>query len=112
MAEPGVGVEQIDELNIKLANMTMVQLKQELRKRKLKTVGLKNELILKLFSFMQLEREHGATECDDGQVETTMKMHVKDEKTAAKVIQTRMMGTTHQSLEIGVEQKKLGGISC
>lgn len=50
-----------DDLNAKLAEMTMVQLKEELKKRRLKTTGLKNELILRLSTIMSVEREHGDT---------------------------------------------------
>lgn len=50
-----------DDLNTKLAEMTMVQLK-ELKKRRLKTTGLKNELILRLLAIMSVEREHGDPE--------------------------------------------------
>ncbi|KYN27494.1 hypothetical protein ALC57_03114 [Trachymyrmex cornetzi] len=64
MTEPGTSATN-DELKTKLTNMTMVELKQELRKRKLKTTGLKNELILRLLPFKQLEFEHGETDDDD-----------------------------------------------
>lgn len=60
MTEPGTSVPN-DELKAKLTNMTTVEIKQELRRRKLKTAGLKNELILRLLPFLQLEREHGET---------------------------------------------------
>jgi len=52
----------IDDLNAKLAEMTMVQLRDELKKRRLKTTGLKNELILRLAAIMNVEREHGDPE--------------------------------------------------
>lgn len=55
-----------DDLNTKLAEMTMVQLKEELKKRRLKTTGLKNELILRLLAIMSVEREHGDPEQHDG----------------------------------------------
>jgi len=45
--------------------MTTIRLKEELKKWKLKTTGLKNELILRLLPFMQLELEHGETENHD-----------------------------------------------
>ncbi|KMQ86273.1 sap domain containing [Lasius niger] len=61
MTEPGTSAVN-DDLSAKLADMTTVQLKQELRKRKLKTAGLKGELVLRLLPFMQLEREHSETE--------------------------------------------------
>lgn len=64
--EPGVSATN-DELKAKLTDMTTVQLKGELTKRWLKTTGLKNELVLRLLPFMQLESEHGeAGRCDDG----------------------------------------------
>ncbi|EFN86065.1 hypothetical protein EAI_07947 [Harpegnathos saltator] len=66
MTEPGASA-LVDDLSTKLADMTTVQLKQELKKRKLKTAGLKNELVLRLLPFMQLEREHGETERDNVQ---------------------------------------------
>jgi len=52
----------IDDLNAKLAEMTMVQLRDELRKRRLKTTGLKNEFILRLVAIMNVERKHGDPE--------------------------------------------------
>lgn len=55
-----------DDLNTKLAEMTMVQLKEELKKRRLKTTGLKNKLILRLLAIMSVEREHGDPEQHDG----------------------------------------------
>lgn len=54
-----------DNLNAQLTDMTTIQLKQELKKRKLKTTGLKSELIQRLLPFMQLEREQGETEPHD-----------------------------------------------
>ncbi|XP_067214172.1 SAFB-like transcription modulator [Linepithema humile] len=61
MAEPGSSAIN-DDLNAKLADMTTVQLKDELKRRKLKTTGLKNELILRLSAIMQIERDHGELE--------------------------------------------------
>lgn len=61
MTEPSASAAN-DDLNAKLTDMTAAQLRQELKKRNLKTAGLKNELILRLLPFMQLEREHGETE--------------------------------------------------
>ncbi|XP_025266570.1 uncharacterized protein LOC109610141 isoform X2 [Camponotus floridanus] len=62
--ESGTGAAN-DDLSTTLMSMTTIQLKQELKKRKLKTAGLKSELIARLLPFMQLEREHGETEHDD-----------------------------------------------
>lgn len=74
MTEPGTSVTNDDELKTKLTNMMLVKLKQELRKRKRKTAGLKNELILRLLPFMQLEREHGeADQGDDAKSEDDTK---------------------------------------
>jgi len=50
MTEPGT---MDNELSAKLVEMTMVQLKEELKKRRLKT-GLKNELILRLSAIMSV----------------------------------------------------------
>ncbi|KYN01669.1 hypothetical protein ALC62_07498 [Cyphomyrmex costatus] len=61
MAEPDTSTMD-NELSAKLAEMTMVRLKEELKQRKLKTTGLKNELILRLSAIMNLEREHGDLE--------------------------------------------------
>lgn len=68
MTESGSNTN-VTENNLKtnLSNMTMVQLKEELKRRRLKTMGLKNELILRLLPFMQLEREHGQAEQHDDQ---------------------------------------------
>ncbi|KYN11094.1 hypothetical protein ALC57_16753 [Trachymyrmex cornetzi] len=51
-----------DELSAKLAEMTVVQLKEELQQRKLKTTGLKDELISRLMAIMSFEHEHGDPE--------------------------------------------------
>lgn len=75
----------IDDLTTKLTNMTMVQLKEELKKRKLKTVEPKNELILRLLPFIQLEREHGEAERDDVQDKRNGK-GVEDRKMTVKAI--------------------------
>jgi len=62
--EPGVTTSEAnDDLTARLTVMTTIQLKEELKKRKLKTAGLKNELILRLLPFMQLE--HGEIENHD-----------------------------------------------
>lgn len=45
-----------DNLSAMLTNMTIVQLKKELKKQSLKTTGAKNELILRLEKVMQVER--------------------------------------------------------
>ncbi|XP_025268296.1 uncharacterized protein LOC112639222 [Camponotus floridanus] len=72
--ESGTGAAN-DDLSTTLMSMTTIQLKQELKKRKLKTAGLKSELIARLLPFMQLEREHGETEHDDDNpVTQVMKM--------------------------------------
>jgi len=64
MAEAGNSTVN-DDLNAKLADMTMVQLKDKLKKRKLKTTGAKNELILRLSKIMQIEHDHGAADEKD-----------------------------------------------
>lgn len=73
MAEPGVSATSIDDITTKLTNLTMVQLKEELKRRKLKTAGPKNELVLRLLPFIQLEHEHGEAERDDVQDERNTK---------------------------------------
>lgn len=64
-----------DDLNAMLADMTLVQLKKELKKRSLKTTGAKNELILRLEKVMQVERargelQRGNNDKDDGGEDT------------------------------------------
>lgn len=69
--------------------MTMVEIKQELRRRKLKTAGLKNELILRLLPFLQLEREHGETgRGDDAQNKDDEDARRNRETTARAIART------------------------
>lgn len=102
MAEPGASAASIDDLTTKLTNLTMVQLKEELKRRKLKTAGPKNELVLRLLPFMQLEREHGEAERDDVQDERNRKGvrrrqeddDESDTDSEEEVIERRLNGTT------------------
>lgn len=47
-----------DDLSTMLSKMTLVRLKKELKKRNLRTTGVKNELVLRLLEVMQTEREN------------------------------------------------------
>lgn len=62
-----------DDLQTKLTNMTTIQLKEKLKRRKLKTTSLKAELITRLLPFMQLEREHDETEQDEDEANESVR---------------------------------------
>lgn len=55
----------VTNINAKLVGKITAQLKEELKKRKLKTIGVKNELVLRLITALQLEREHGESQDHD-----------------------------------------------
>lgn len=48
-----------DDLSTMLSKMTLIRLKKELKKRNLRTTGVKNELILRLLKVMQVEHGQG-----------------------------------------------------
>ena len=56
---------QVGITDEEVAQMTAVQLKAELKKRKLKVSGVKEELVARLMASLQLEREHGDPDTED-----------------------------------------------
>lgn len=52
-------------MDAEVAGKTTTQLKEELKKRKLKTTGIKSELVHRLMAALQLEREHVDPEKND-----------------------------------------------
>jgi len=56
IGEPNINIVN-DDISAKLTNMTMIQLKNELKKWGFRRIGLKNELILRITAIVQLERE-------------------------------------------------------
>ena len=56
---------QVGITDDEVAQMTAVQLKAELKKRKLKVSGVKDELIARLMASLQLEREHGDPDIEE-----------------------------------------------
>ena len=56
---------EADLTDEQVVQMRIPELKDELRKRRLRLAGRKRELVARLLAAVRLEREHGAREEDD-----------------------------------------------
>ena len=59
---------EADLTDEEVVQMRILELKDELRKRRLRLAGRKRELVARLLAAVRLEREHGAREEDDDDV--------------------------------------------